>query len=209
MREFLQHGRSSTFEQRNFRDIDEEMIWQRFWRVGPKFRSILELKKPDIAKRIRERVDLEQKERDKMLHKSRENLKAGLWMLNPQTEEYYWTGENPPPEGEYEQYNGSSNDVVRTTDEWGCPLDEERDRKEYKEWMELQSKWYQEEMEARNKEKVAERNKKQREKYQKIKEELKQKVELLELEKSDYELLRERNIKEREEAMKASGWFSE
>ena len=209
MREFLQHGRSSTFEQRNFRDIDEEMIWQRFWRVGPKFRSILELKKHDIAKRIQEREDLEQKERDKMLQKSRENLKAGLWMMNPHTEDYYWTGENPPPEGEYEQYNGSSNDVVRTTDEWGRPLDEERDRQEYKEWMELQSKWYQEEMEARNKEKVAERNKKQREKYQKIKEELKQKVELLELEKSDYELLRERNIKEREEAMKASGWFSE
>ena len=35
-----------------------------------------------------------------------------------------------------------------------------------------------------------------------MKEELKQSIELPELEKSEYELLRENNIKEREEAMK-------
>ena len=70
--------------------------------------------------------------------------------------------------------------------------------------MELQSKWYAEEMEARKKEKNAERNERQREK-----EELKQKIELPEFEKSEYELLREKNIKEREEAMRASGWFSD
>ena len=75
--------------------------------------------------------------------------------------------------------------------------------------MELQSKWYAEEMEARKKEKIAERNERQREKYQKIKEELNQRIELPEFEKSEYELLREKNIKEREDAMRASGWFSE
>ena len=37
----------------------------------------------------------------------------------------------------------------------------------------------------------------------------KSKKELPELEKSEYELLREKNIKEREEAMKTSGWFSD
>ena len=75
--------------------------------------------------------------------------------------------------------------------------------------MELQSKWYKEEMEAQKKEKIAERNERQREKYQKIKEKLNQRIELPEFEKSEYELLREKNIKEREDAMRASGWFSE
>ena len=75
--------------------------------------------------------------------------------------------------------------------------------------MELQSKWYKEEMEAQKKEKIAERNERQREKYHRLKEELKQKIELPEFEKLEYELLREKNIKEREDAMRASGWFSE
>ena len=75
--------------------------------------------------------------------------------------------------------------------------------------MEPQSKWYAEEMEARKKEKNAERNERQREKYHRLKEELKQKIELPEFEKSEYELLHEKNIKEREEAMRASGWFSD
>lgn len=49
----------------------------------------------------------------------------------------------------------------------------------------------------------------QREKYHQTKELLKEKIEIPDLAKSDYELLRERNIKEREEAMRASGWFSD
>ena len=105
-----------------------------------------------------------------------------MWIWNSGTEEYYWTGENPPPEGEYEYYNGTD-EVERTTDEWGHPLDQERDRQEFNEWMELESKWYQEEMEARKKEKIAEKNERQRERYHKMKEELKQKIELPELEK--------------------------
>ena len=81
--------------------------------------------------------------------------------------------------------------------------------------MELQSKWYKEEMEAKKKGKIAERNERQREKYQKIKEKrkkLNQRIELPKFEKSEYELLYEKNIKERENAihgMRASGWFSE
>ena len=45
----------------------------------------------------------------------------------------------------------------------------------------------------------------QREKYHQTKELLKEKIEIPDFEKSEYELLRERNIKEREEAMQASG----
>ena len=81
--------------------------------------------------------------------------------------------------------------------------------------MELQSKWYKEEMEAKKKGKIAERNERQREKYQKIKEKrkkLNQRIELPKFEKSEYELLYEKNIKERENAihgMRASGWLSE
>ena len=75
--------------------------------------------------------------------------------------------------------------------------------------MEPQSKWYAEEMEARKKEKNAERNERKRDKYHRLKEELKRKIELPEFEKSEYELLCEKNIKEREEAMRASGWFSD
>ena len=208
MREFHQNGRVKDLEERSFRDIDEETIWYKFWRIGPRFRSVLQVKKPELAKKLEERQEKDHQEREKMLQQHKDKLREGMWMLNPQTEEYYWTGENPPPEGEYELYNGED-DVERTTDEWGRPLNKERDEREYKEWMDLQSKWYKEEMEARKKEKIAEKNKRQRERYQKIKEELKQRIELPELEKSEYELLRERNIKEREEAMKTSGWFSD
>ena len=64
-------------------------------------------------------------------------------------------------------------------------------------------------MEARRKERRDEKNRMQREKYHQTKELLKEKIEIPDLEKSEYELLRERNIKEREEAMRASGWFSD
>ena len=64
-------------------------------------------------------------------------------------------------------------------------MDEERDRQEYKECMELQSKWYKEEMKARKKEKIAEINGRHREKYHKMKEELKQNIELPELKISE------------------------
>ena len=92
MREFLKHGRSNTFEERSFRDIDEDTIWRKFWRAGAKFKSILEVKKPDIAKRIKEEEELQQKEREKIAQKERENLKAGMWIWNSGTEEYHWTG---------------------------------------------------------------------------------------------------------------------
>ena len=208
MREFHENGRKVELEERSFRDIDEETIWYKFWRVGLKFKSILWLKKPELAKKLEERENKENSERQKILQQCKDRMREGMWMLNPQTEEYYWTGENPPPEGEYELYNGED-EVERTTDEWGRPLNKERDEQEYKEWEELQSKWYKEEMEAQKKEKIAERNERQREKYQKIKEKLNQRIELPEFEKSEYELLREKNIKEREDAMRASGWFSE
>ena len=56
-------------------------------------------------------------------------------MMNPHTKGYYRTGEGPPPEGEYEMYNGQD-EVEKSTDEWGQPLDEERDQQENKEWEE-------------------------------------------------------------------------
>ena len=126
MRDFHENGRQVEFKERSFRDIDEETIWYKFWRVGLNFKNILWLKKPELAKKFEERVNEENVERQKLLQKSEENMRKGLWMINPHTEEYYWTVENPPPEGEYEQYN-SKDEVERTTDEWGRPLDKERD----------------------------------------------------------------------------------
>ena len=58
------------------------------------------------------------------------------------------TGENPPLNGEYELYSGCSNDVLRTTGEWGSAIDEEGGRRSIKNgW----SYNHQEEMEARKK----------------------------------------------------------
>ena len=212
MREFHQFGGSKRFDERSFREIDEEAIWFNFWKSGKEYKDILKAKMPELAQNLEEKEENERKERERKREeiekRSNAKLKAGMWMMNPHTEEYYWTGEGPPPEGEYEMYNGLD-EVEKSTDEWGRPLDEERNRQEDKEWEELQSKWFQEEMEARRKERRDEKNRIQREKYHQTKELLKEKIEIPDLEKSEYELLRERNIKEREEAMRASGWFSD
>ena len=68
-------------------------------------------------------------------------------------------------------------------------------------------RWFSEMMDDRKKEMQAERI--QKEKYHAMKLELKKPIEVQTMEKSEYELIQDKIIKEREDAMEASGWFSE
>ena len=69
------------------------------------------------------------------------------------------TGENPPLNGKYELY---CNDVVKTTGEWACALDEEGDRRSVKNGWSYNQSGIKKKWKLEKKEKVADRNLKQK-----------------------------------------------
>ena len=72
------------------------------------------------------------------------------------------TGENPPLNGEYELYSGCSNDVLRTTGEWGSAIDEEGGRRSIKNGWSYNQSGIKKKWKLEKKEKVADRNLKQK-----------------------------------------------
>ena len=211
MHDFWEHGRLKEFEERNFRDIDEETLWRKFWKRGKDFKDILNNKKPELGLKLAEEAEKARKDLEEKKNKEREREKAGIWFENPQTGEMIWTGENPPPPDEAARYWGGENDEWKLSDgqsQWGSQWVEETEE-ERKAWEELQMKWYKEMMDDRRKETQAEKNRIQRERYHARKLELQKPIEVPRFEKSEYELIRDKIVKEREDAMKASGWFSD
>ena len=185
------------FQQRSFRDIDEVIVWKKFVDRGTQYASILEARNPEIAAEVRKILESQRKEREAREAKIKEREDRGFWTENPQTGEFWWTGKEPPgPENpdpnmrEYEQEIDVWEGEMALTEQ---------------EWDELQAKWYRETMEERRQEDREARNEQARENYKKRKEALSEPIIMPEVELSEYEKIREQNIKERDEAFQSMG----
>ena len=100
MRAFWEEGRLKDFEERKFRDIDEETIWRKFWKRSKLCKDVLKVKKPDLASKLLEEEKILMIEREEKKKKEKALEKAGIWEENPASGEMIWTGKNPPPEDE-------------------------------------------------------------------------------------------------------------
>ena len=138
------------------------------------------------------------REKDEQKRQKREK---GIWEYNPAMDNYVWTGKEPPTEGNPDPNIGQDEWVTVRT---GLFPGEEKLTEE--EWREMEKKWGEEETEQWALYYKAKRNERAREIYHQRKEALKMPIEMLGLEMSEYEKIRERTIKEREEALAAAGF---
>ena len=191
MTEFRKLGRLKEFQERMFRNDTEIAIWRIFWNMGESYKALLMERKPAIVEKLEQLTlqakDLARKKNEDRAKKEKEN---GWGVMDG---DWAWMGEGEPPEeGFY----------------YECNLDEEEEA-ESKDWEEKQAQWL---IESLKDEKTAKRkaNNEYMKKYRKKKnEELQQPIELPNLELSDYEILRENNLKALEEAKKKSGLFDD
>lgn len=182
MKLLTERGFVKEFQNRPFREINEIDIWFKFAKRGSDFMDILIKKRPEIAAQVEEINDLIRKEATEWLENEQRKRDKGYWNWYEGDQRYYWTGKNPPgPE------DPDPNDPFPMTDA---------------EWDECHQQWLREANESRK----AERNRREREKYTEKKNKLSEPMVLPEFEMSEYEKIREQNIKEREEALRAAGF---
>ena len=160
---------------------------------------------PEICEKFKEKLEQKTLQLEKERQEAEEERKKGIWEYNPEDDCYYWTGDGPAP-CSFNEYNGlgefappDRRTVImeRTPEEW------EEIRKHDKFQEESYRNWFNELAE----EERQERNRYLRERRAMMKEKLASPIELLETEQSEYEKLREKNVREIEEFKKASGLF--
>ena len=199
MRKLKEEGRLRSFQERSFRELTEIDIWRRFVQRGKDYTNVLKIKSPKLAAYIEEMLEKEVKERiekyERERQKEKEREDKGYWHMNPDGD-VWWTGKEPPGEYDFNPYVSHP-----VGDGWQGEM-ELTD----KEWEELQAKWYQETVKERKEEERLKRNEVARENYHKRKEELLRPISIPDMEISEYERIRENNIRERNDALKAAGW---
>ena len=177
-------GRLRKFSRRSGRQNDEMRDWELFIRSGNNASGLLDSKKPDIVEKINAKIREEKEEERKQKKIVEEN--GGEWVYSGENGEWYWDGEKEPviDEFEYESYGEGELQQIR-----------ENEMKEYEEYL------------SQQKERLKETRKLINEKR---KEAMAVPVEPLpEKELCAYELFREKNIKERQQAMADSGFFED
>ena len=203
MRVARKSGFIMPFQGRTWRDVDEMDLWRWFARRGTPFMNLLKEKKPDIADDIASVIQQEFVVRKEKEEQERKRREEGIWEYNPAMDTYVWTGKEPPTDGNPDPNIGHDEWVTVRT---GLFPGEEKLTEE--EWKEMEKKWREEETEQWALYYKAKRNERAREIYHQRKEALKVPIEMPDfgLEMSEYEKIRERTIKEREEALAAAGF---
>ena len=208
MRAFREFGSLKAFKERKPRALDDETLWYRFWCRGKEQRALVRSRLGDIAKKLTEKEEKEREEYAKKREEEEKRRKIGYWDYNPEDDCYYWTGDGPSP-CSFEEYNGlgeyAPDDMKKLLMEMSP--EEKRKRKELDDRRDEEYKsWWNEMIE----EDRLERNKRAKEKRDQVKDMLSVPIEMPETgEMSEYEKLREDNIKELEELKKASGLFDD
>ena len=195
MRLLREEGRIRSYCDRgaNRRTTREDDLseWDAFIKKSKSHKDLLTERNFDIVMQINEkwRKEVEDKERKRQVEeeKERERYEIGEWIYNPANDDYWWSGKGEPV-----YYNDDN--VGELTEE---------------EWKQIEK---QEEMrlEADMKEAREKRNMENKEKRKALKKALKKPIAALPVrELCEYEKIREKNIKERYEAMKKSKFFEE
>lgn len=197
MRLFREEGRLKQFKERESSNAtDQTMDWKKFMNKGKHHAEMAAKLKPDLIKKINEmfREEKEQLRRQKQKEQEEERRRkakvledGGEWVFNPEYSEYFWVGEVEPVVDHWPEYKHLS-------------------EKELKDIQEQEEIWLQASIDERK----IEAKEKRRKKYEEMKEAMKTPLgSLPEKELCEYEKMRERNIKEREQAMEESGFFED
>ena len=170
---------------------DDLSEWDAFINKSKEHKDLLMKRDSDIVRRLNEkrRKKVEENERKKQVEeeKERERYEIGEWIYNPANDDYWWSGKGEPV------YYNDDNVGELTEEEW----------KQIEKQQEMR-------LEADMKEARERRNMANKVKRKALKEALKKPIPALPVrELSEYEKLRENNIKERYEAMKKIKFFEE
>ena len=231
---FKTEGRLMPLKARFYQKKSEIDIWKIFRNLGPSYKEILELKRPEIAKKLAQ-VEEEKKkaikeEENRVKEENRNKQKAiqdavrkgqtgtgnheGYAMVNG---DWLWAGDpddDPKkPKGEW-VYQAFDDDYI-WVGEGDPPQDDHFDNnknnwevteEDEKRFKEQEEKWLQYEMEKMREEKKAY----MKEYHKKKKEALQQPIEMeIHSEKGEYEKLRDETLKEFERLKKESGLFDD
>ena len=208
MRELREVGFLKAFIERKPRELEDDTLWYSFWCRGKEQRDLLRSKLGDIAKKFTEKEEKERVEYEKKREEEEKRRKIGYWDYNPCDDCYHWTGDGPSP-CSFEEYNGLGEfappDMKKLLMEMS-PEERRKRSEEMDERAEIYKSWWNEMME----EDRLERNRRAKEKRDQKKAQLSVPLEMPEIgEMSEYEKIREANIRELEELKKASGLFDD
>ena len=181
---FENEGRMKKFSRRSGRKNDEMRDWEFFFRSDNNASRLLDNKKPDIVEKINAKMREEKEKERKQKKMVEEN--GGEWVYSGESGEWCWDGEKEPivDEFEYETYCEGELEQIR-----------ENEKKEYEEYLSQEKNSLKETRKLIN---------------EKRKEAMAIPVEPLpEKEPCAYELFREKNIRERKQAMADSGFFED
>ena len=192
MEEFRKFGRLMKHQERMFRSEGEMAIWRIYWNMGESYQTILKKMKPDIVKKLEE-LTLQAKGVARKDHKQKANKNDDSDGWGVKDGDWAWIGEGEPPdEGFYHEWNLDEDELAKL-----------------KEWEEQQVQWLRESL-AEERIKKRKANNEYMKNYRRKKyNDLQKPIELPDVEPSDYEILRENNLKALEEAKKKSGLFDD
>ena len=203
-------SRVREFMRRKARDKDEEVVWQMFWKRGDEYKRYLDWAKPDMANLFREKEENDKKKKEEREIREKELDEQGRWNYDNARFEYVWS--IPDESGHHmtlAEYNKEDEEVPLTIEEQLQRARANRDPEEEAKWdrdQEAYAHIFRELYDYDNEV----RRRKRKEKQEELKEKLSTPISIPDSgEKSEYEKIRDENIKARHQAMKESGMFSD
>ena len=203
--------RVREFMRRKARDKDEEVVWQMFWKRGDEYKRYLDWAKPDIANLFIEKEENDKKKKEEREMREKELDEQGRWNYDNARFEYIWS--IPDESGHHmtlAEYNQEDEEVPLTIEEQLQRARANRDPEEESKWdrdheaNEAYAHIFRELYDYDNEM----RRRKRKEKQAALKEKLSTPISIPDSgEKSEYEKIRDENIKARQQAMKESGMF--
>ena len=232
MKEHREKGPLPWFDDMKRRkgEIEEEKNWRIFHQKGEKYIALLQKRKPELARKFKEEDDdfrekmkiwreSDRKMQEERERKEKELDKLGRWKYDVGNGEYFWSipDENGHMKSlkQYDQECEAKDKEEREAKE-ALMTPEEKEEKRRKalekkrKEKEEEEKMLEEEQRYYEQERRQERNRKQKERRDKQKEELAKPITMPEgVGKSKYEEARDETIRQRHDAMKESGLFTE
>ena len=192
MRLLRQHGQLIDFSHRETisRRMKDDVLseWKMFSDKSQQHSEKLMQNQPDIVTRINEKSRLEKEKEIQRREKEKVDASGGEWHYNGEMDEYEWTGENEPEYYEEPLINQELTDAERQV----CKEAEER--------------WLNAAIQERKQQRMEKKMEKDRERKEAMAKPVKP---LPPREMCQYEKIRERIIKEREEAMANCNFFED
>lgn len=176
--------------------------WRLYKKKSKKHDEQLKEKRPDIVCKLNEKFREIAEENNNQRKIQEEKDRKEKWLYNPEYDDYVWIGQGEP---EYTPCDGNSHTLTKE-EQVEYEAFQKRDLEGYRLYLEELKQEEKAERKKKDEQKKAVRKKK----YEETKKALGVPLEPLpERALCEYEKIRENNIKEREDAMIASGFFSD